>query len=280
MILSFHGAGYSYDAGTDFATRALSSIDLDLEPRMLTLVLGATGSGKSTLLRLAAGLLIPTEGSVTYGGIAVDAPLAGATPPVGLVFQSPETQLFAETVEVDVAFGPRNRGSGAAEATAAARRALIAVGMDPAEFAHRSPFSLSGGEARRVAIAGVLAMQPGLMLFDEPTAGLDARGRAAVRDVVLAARNNAGVVVVTHDAEEFLGMADRVLLLTDGEVTFFGDARELIESPYRFTEAGLRIPEVLRAQMLAEQAGHRVGPYVICPRDAARSIARAGEEAR
>ena len=280
MILSFHGAGYSYDAGTDFATRALSSIDLDLEPRMLTLVLGATGSGKSTLLRLAAGLLIPTEGSVTYGGIAVDAPLAGATPPVGLVFQSPETQLFAETVEVDVAFGPRNRGSGAAEATAAARRALIAVGMDPAEFAHRSPFLLSGGEARRVAIAGVLAMQPGLMLFDEPTAGLDARGRAAVREVVGAARDDAGVVVVTHDAEEFLGMADRVLLLTDGEVTFFGSAGELIASPHRFTDAGLRVPEVLRTQLLAEQAGHRVGQYVIDPRDAARSLVRSGEGAR
>lgn len=269
MSLSFIGTGYTYDAGTDFAVRALEGVDLEFTSHSLTLVLGATGSGKSTLLRLAAGLLVPTEGAVHYAGEPVTGPLASSDPPVGLVFQSPESQLFAETVEGDVSFGPGNRGLSGAEARDAAHRAMEAVGLDPGEFAERSPFSLSGGEARRAAIAGVLAMDPGLLLFDEPTAGLDASGREAVRTIVSSARERSGVVVVTHDAEEFLGIADSVVLLSDGSVSFAGSAGDLIASPERFGEAGLRMPEVLRAQVLLEASGRGHGSFSIDPVEAA-----------
>ncbi len=269
MSLGFSDVGYIYGDGTAYATRALGGVTLELPRTGLTLVLGATGSGKSTLLRLAAGLLLPTTGSLTYDGAPVTGPLATAARPVGLVFQSPETQLFAETVIEDVAFAPRNRGRAASESRAAAERALRTVGLDPASFADRSPFSLSGGEARRVAIAGVLAMEPATLLFDEPTAGLDASGRRAVREVVASARRDAGVVVVTHDAEEFLGVADRAVLLKDGAVTFDGPAATLVGEPDRFAEAGLRMPEVLRAQVLAREAGFPVERFSADPAEAA-----------
>lgn len=275
MSLTFSQVGFEYDAGTSYAAPALADVDLDIVPRGLTLVLGATGSGKSTLLRLAAGLLLPTAGRVEYHGRLVTGPLAAGERAVGLVFQSPEAQLFAETVELDVAFGPRNQGRTESDARTAARAALVAVGLDPAQFAARSPFSLSGGEARRAAIAGVLAMEPGYLLFDEPTAGLDASGRIAVREIVAEAKAGSGVVVVTHDAEEFLGMADRIVLLAQGRITFDGAVDELLAAPDHFVRAELRVPEVLRTQMLAVEAGLALERYSADPVEAAESIARA-----
>jgi len=271
---------YTYAAGTAFASRALAGVDVAFGPREVVLVLGATGSGKSTLLRMAAGLLTPGSGSVTLDGRPVDGPLAVVEPGVGLVFQSPEMQLFAETVEADVAFGPRNQGLSDDDAHRRAARALAAVGLAAEGFGPRSPFSLSGGEARRAAIAGILAMDPGYLLLDEPTAGLDPAGRRSVRDIVEASRETAGVVVVTHDAEEFLGMADRVVLLAGGHVAYDGSAGELVQHPERFAEAGLKPPEILRAQMLAREAGLALPRFAMDPLDAAALIAQAREAAR
>lgn len=275
MTLSLTGVGFTYGVGTTFATRALSDVDVTFSPGEVVLVLGATGSGKSTLLRIAAGLLVPDAGSVTLDGRPVRGPLAVVRPGVGIVFQSPEMQLFAESVAADVAFGPRNQGLSEEDAIVEAHRALEAVGLDPAEFGPRSPFSLSGGEARRAAIAGVLAMAPGYLMLDEPTAGLDPSGREAVRDIVTAARESAGVVVVTHDAEEFLEHADRVVLLSEGRIIFDGRAEVLVQNPDRFTEAGLRAPEVLRAQMLAQDAGVTLPRFALDPTEAASLLAEA-----
>ena len=280
MTLSLTGVGFTYAAGTRFASPALHDVDLALEPGELVLVLGATGSGKSTLLRIAAGLLTPQRGSVTLDGKVVGGPLAHVSPVVGIVFQSPEVQLFAETVEADVAFGPRNQGLAETEAREVAHRALLAVDLDPDRFARRSPFSLSGGEARRAAIAGVLAMDPGYLLLDEPTAGLDPAGREAVRSIVEAARRESGIAVVTHDAEEFLGLADRVVLLAEGRVVFDGAAEALVQGPDRFAEAGLRPPEVLRAQMLAREQGLRLASFSLDPRAAAALLSDARERSR
>ncbi len=266
---------YTYGEGSAYATQALSGVDLEIRRDELVLVLGATGSGKSTLLRVAAGLLAPTDGRVLLDGIEVTGPLAAAEPSVGLVFQSPEAQLFAETVEADVGFGPRNIGRSETEASEAARDALVAVGIDPDAFGSRSPFSLSGGEARRVAMAGVLAMSPGYLLLDEPTAGLDVSGREAVARIVGAARERSGVVVVTHDAEEFLTVADRVVLLTEGHLTFDGSADALVQEPARFVDAGLRVPEVLHTQVLAREIGLEVERYSFDPLEAARLLADA-----
>ena len=174
MGLTVEGAGHVYGNGTAWAQRALGGVSLTVESGELVAVLGATGSGKSTLLRLMTGLLAPTEGRVLVDDEEACAALARGR--VGLVFQRPEAQLFAETVVDDVAFGPRNLGASLADSRVAARAALRAVGLDPAVFGQRSPFTLSGGEARRVAVAGVLAMRPAYLLLDEPTAGLDAHG--------------------------------------------------------------------------------------------------------
>jgi len=191
------------------------------------------------------------------------------------VFQDAESQLFAETVLDDVSFGPRNMGATAETARRMALSAIEAVGLDAALYADRSPFGLSGGEARRVAIAGVLAMHPRFLLLDEPTAGLDARGRAAVRDAVAVARESAGIVVVSHTVEEFLGVADKVLILRSGSVAYSGTVTALLGDPLLLDRAGLRAPDVLRVQQLALTRGLESGPFTLSPTDAAERLALA-----
>jgi energy-coupling factor transport system ATP-binding protein len=226
------------------------------------------------LLRVAAGLLEPTAGTVHVDGRAAGA-ISSEGVVVGLVFQSPESQLFAETVLDDVAFGPLNQGLDREAALQRAGEALVAVGLDPDEFADRSPFQLSGGEARRVALAGVLAMRPAYLLLDEPTAGLDRPGREAVVSAIEAVRARAGVLVVTHDAEEFLGRADTALVLSGEEVVYCGSAGALIDDPSPFEEAGLRAPEVLRVLLAGRDAGLTLPELSIDPSRAARLLARA-----
>ena len=271
MSLTLCGIGYTYAAGTGFSQRALESVSVSVAPGELVLVLGATGSGKSTLLRIAAGLLDGADGAATIDGEPLTRKSARGR--VGLVFQDAESQLFAETLSADVAFGPRNMGRSDAEAAAAARDALVRVGLTPAEYGERSPFSLSGGEARRAAIAGVLAFGPRYLLLDEPTAGLDAMGRRAVNAIVSEARSHAGVVVVSHSAEEFLAAADRVVVLAAGRAVYDGPAADLIADPAPFASAGLLAPDVLRIQMLARARGCDVGPFTLDPVHAAESLA-------
>ncbi|TLM80460.1 MAG: ATP-binding cassette domain-containing protein, partial [Actinobacteria bacterium] len=208
MSLVARDVTHVYSAGTSFAATALDGVSLELESGGLALVIGRTGSGKSTLLRVLAGLMQPTGGTVEADGAPLGDAVRGA---VAMVFQDAESQLFADTVLEDAAFGPRNLGRSEQEAASDAADALESVGLPPAVFGARSPFSLSGGEARRAALAGVLAMRPRYLLLDEPTAGLDARGRRAVREAVARVREGGvGVVVVSHDADEWLAAADRV----------------------------------------------------------------------
>jgi energy-coupling factor transport system ATP-binding protein len=270
VALKLTRVGFSYPVPASDSIEALRDVSLCVEPGELVLVLGATGSGKSTLLLIAAGLLGASSGAAEIDG----EPLSGATArgAVGMVFQDPESQLFADTVLDDVAFGPTNLGATREDAARDARAAIRRVGLTAEEFGPRSPFALSGGEARRVAIAGVLAMSPRYLLLDEPTAGLDARGRKAVADIVRAERARCGVVVVSHSADEFLGEADRVLLLADGRAAYEGDASELIGRPEAFDGAGLVAPEVLRAQQLAVARGAELSSFTVDPEVAARSL--------
>ena len=274
MALTLADIGFAYPVVSGFGERALTDVSLSVEPGELVLVLGATGSGKSTLLRIASGLLEPSSGSAVIDGAPLDR--ASARGAVGLVFQDAEAQLFADSVLDDVAFGPVNLGASKDVARQAARETLERVGLPPEQFASRSPFGLSGGEARRAAIAGVLAMSPRYLLLDEPTAGLDARGRDAVRGLIRAERERSGIVVVSHSAAEFLGEADRVVLLADGRAAFCGDACDLIARPALFAEAGLVAPDVLRVQELAVEHGVALAEYRLDAEDAAAALAAAG----
>ena len=274
MGLSLQGVGYTYSPGTAYAECALEGVSLSVEPGDLVLVLGATGSGKSTLLRVAAGLLAASVGALTVDGADLDK--ASARGVVGMVFQDAESQLFAETVADDVAFGPRNLGRSPSEALVAAAAALELVGLDFDTYGARSPFGLSGGEARRAAIAGVLAMRPRYLLLDEPTAGLDSHGRRAVRRVVDSVRESTGIVVVSHSPEEFLGLADRVLVLATGRVAFQGPSADIIAEPALLDVGGLLPPDVLRVQQLARECGHDPGAFTLDPLMAAENIARVG----
>ena len=259
MGMRLEGVTHSYPLGPSAGSHALEGVGFTLERGELVLVMGPAGSGKSTLLRIAAGLIRPTAGTVRVDG--VDPGAKEASPGVvGMVFQSPERQLFADSVLDDVAFGPGNLGRGA-EALADARRALEAVGLVAQDVERRSPFSLSGGEARRVAIAGVLAMSCPYILMDEPTAGLDAAGRAAVRSAITGARSEAGVAVVTHDPEELLDIADGVLLLKEGRVVHQGAVSDTLTTPSIFARADLEPPGLIQLQSLAaERPGHAFEP--------------------
>jgi energy-coupling factor transport system ATP-binding protein len=276
VALSARGLAYTYSQGTRFGVEALSGIDLDLEPGQMLVIAGATGSGKSTLLRLLAGLLRPTAGSVHVDDLTPSDRSARGS--VAIVFQNPESQFFAETVLADVAFGPHNLGF--EDPAAAAATALVAVGIDPEEFGERSPLTLSGGEARRVAIAGALAMRAPYLLLDEPTAGLDARGRREVVAAVRAERARAGIVVVTHDPGEFLGDADQVLALRAGSAALSGSVAALLDAYRSADSAGLRLPEIVRTQLLARERGAHIPTIAFEPEAAALALARARRDAR
>jgi energy-coupling factor transport system ATP-binding protein len=266
-----------FATGMDSRVRALDAASLTIERGRLVLVVGATGSGKTTLMRVAAGLLAPDHGTVGVDGRPLPGP-AAASPEfrVGLVFQDPETQLFAETVLDDVAFGPRNLKMSDPELRA--RTALELVGLAFDELAGRSPFSVSGGQARRVAIAGVLAMDPAYLLLDEPTAGLDAVGRqAVVRSLCTARDAGAGVAVVTHDPEELLDQADSVVIVSQGRVTWDGAAGALVADPAPLASAGLAAPDVLRLQLEAVRRGAAMPGLTLDPRLAAEALACAVE---
>jgi energy-coupling factor transport system ATP-binding protein len=255
VALTLTDVAFDYAAGTSFAQPALHGVTFSVAPGECVVVLGPSGSGKTTLLRIAGGLLTPSRGGVAVdgtsrGGRRAD-PFRGS---VGLAFQRPEAQFFAATVGEDVAFGPRNLGAG--DGAAAAESALELVGLPPGDFEQRSPFTLSGGEARRAALAGVLAMSPRYLLLDEPTSGLDAAGRRAVSQAIARARMTAGVVVVTHDAAEFLQRADHVLVLQEGMPVFSGSVDALLADADRLEAGGAWVPpEHVRAQLLAQRLG-------------------------
>ncbi len=271
MSLNLVNVSYSYDRVPP-PVRALDSVDLDVGVGELVLVLGTTGSGKSTLLLVASGLVEPEHGEAIIDGATLGREHVGSS--VGLVFQDAESQLFADSVMDDVAFGPLNLGVDPTEASGRAHEALSTVGLQPDEFGDRSPFSLSGGEARRAAIAGVLAMGPRYLLADEPTAGLDASGRKAVREALLRARRSAGVVVVSHSSDDFLPHADKVLLLTGGRTSWWGPASALVAEPSPLVRAGLRLPPVLSVQAELHRRGRYDQPFTLDPTEAAHRISQ------
>lgn len=260
MDISLKNVEYRYQNNTPFERLALSDVSIDIHSGEYLAIIGHTGSGKSTVLQHLNALLKPTKGTVLIGNREIRAGrkeknLKGVREKVGIVFQFPEHQLFEETVEKDICFGPQNFGVSEEEAKRRAKDAINQVGL-PEEILLKSPFDLSGGQMRRVAIAGVLAMQPECIVLDEPTAGLDPRGRKEIMDLFyrLHRENQLATVLVTHSMEDAARYADEIVIMHKGKVQKKGTPLEIFSAPEDLMELGLDVPEVVRFQLKLEQA--------------------------
>lgn len=259
MGIILDNVSYTYQEGTPFASAALSDVSLTIEDGSYTAIIGHTGSGKSTILQLLNGLLVPTKGSVRVfdtliTSTSINKQIRQIRKQVGLVFQFAENQIFEETVLKDVAFGPQNFGVSVEEAEAIAREKLDLVGIDESLF-ERSPFELSGGQMRRVAIAGILAMEPSILVLDEPTAGLDPIGRKELMALFKKLHQDGiTIVLVTHLMDDVAEFADQVYVMEKGRLVKSG-APSLVFQNLEFMEnIQLGVPKITRfAQRLADR---------------------------
>ena len=258
-ILEIKNLNHIYSAGTPFEHVALKDVSFAVEPGEFIGVIGHTGSGKSTLMQHLNGLLKPTSGQVILDGqdIWSDKKLTRQSRfRVGLVFQYPEYQLFEETVYKDIAFGPKNMGLDAAEVDRRVREAAGFVGLTEAQL-EVSPFDLSGGQKRRVAIAGVIAMEPEVLILDEPTAGLDPEGREDVLQNIDHYRKakNATIMMVSHSMNDVARMASRLLVMCDAHLAMDGTPQEVFDRAQELLDMGLDIPEITRVFLKLQQLG-------------------------
>ncbi len=251
MDIRFKQVGFAYQAGTPFEMRALHDVTFSVKDGSYVAIIGHTGSGKSTILQHLNALLKPTEGIVELGDKTIDSTtgnkdLKPLRKKVGIVFQFPEAQLFEETVEKDIAFGPKNFGVSEEEALKIAAEVVKTVGL-PEEVLQKSPFDLSGGQMRRVAIAGVLAMKPEVLVLDEPTAGLDPKGRLEMMEMFykLNKEQNMTIVLVTHQMNDVSDYADHVIVIEAGNVVKEGSPKEVFLDASWLLEKQLGVPTTL-----------------------------------
>lgn len=280
MSIVIEKLSHIYHENTALRTAALEGVSLTIEREYWTSVIGHTGSGKSTLAQHLNAILRPTSGSVIVDGVPIlpekkrdKTDFREIRRKVGLVFQYPEQQLFEETVRAEVAFAPRNWGVPENEISELVARSLRAVELDES-FLERSPFGLSGGEKRRVAIASVLACSPEYLVLDEPTAGLDGRARAALlRLLDTIHREGTGIVLITHDLEIAFTRSDRILMLNHGRCVGLGTPGEVAKELYERPVRGLVLPEVMRAALIMREKGLRV-PLTCDPDKLALAVLR------
>lgn len=265
-VLEFRHVTFEYSPGSPLSQKALRGIDLTVRPGEFIGIIGHTGSGKSTLIQHCNGLLKPTGGQVLFHGEDIHGKgcdLRKLRSRVGLVFQYPEYQLFEETVFADIAFGPKNMGLGESEIRERVESAASFVGLGE-ELMQASPFELSGGQKRRVAIAGVIAMHPEVLILDEPTAGLDPGGGRQILGQVEAYRKATGatILLVTHNMEFIAGTAERLLVVRQGQIAMDGPTETVFADPSRLTEMALDVPQVTRVFMELRAMGADVGTDV------------------
>ena len=252
MSIEFKKIDYTYSVNTPFQFVALKQIDLNIEMNKVTAIIGATGSGKSTLVQHLNGLILPTSGQLIVNDFVINANvkvrnLKSLRKNVGLVFQFPEYQLFEESIIKDIAFGPKNFGVPEDEANKIAKASLKLVGLDES-YLEKSPLDLSGGQKRRVAIAGILAMEPDVLVLDEPTAGLDPQGAKQMMELFkkLNTVHNITVLLVTHDMEHVYNYCDNVVVMKKGEVFLNSSVNTFFENTTYLDELNILAPNVIR----------------------------------
>ncbi len=248
MAIKLNDVNYTYDAQTAMSVHALDHVSLEIKDGEFVAIMGHTGSGKSTLIQMLNGLIRPTSGEIYYNDeniLADGYSMTALRGKVGLVFQYPEHQLFESDVLKDVMFGPKNLGYTKAEAKKQAIEALLSVGIAESQF-ELSPFELSGGQKRRVAIAGVLAMSPQVLVLDEPTAGLDPYGRDQILELLakLHKEKNITIILVSHSMDDVADYCERVIVLSKGKVVFDDKAKEVFKHVDELEQIGLAAPQV------------------------------------
>jgi energy-coupling factor transport system ATP-binding protein len=249
MSIKIENVTYIYNPKSPFETKALDGINLEIDDGEFIGLIGHTGSGKSTLIQHLNGLIKPTSGKITVGDLVITGEkvkLADLRKKVGLVFQYPEHQLFEETVYKDIAFGPKNLNLSESEIDQRVRESMELVKLDFESLKDRSPFELSGGQRRRVAIAGVLAMKPDILILDEPTAGLDPKGRDEILEQIkfLHEKYKNTVILVSHSMEDIAKLVDRIIVMHGGKIELHGVPREVFKQSKRLESIGLGIPQI------------------------------------
>ena len=286
MSIVIEQLNYVYMAGGPYETKALSNVNLTIRDGEFIGLIGHTGSGKSTLVQHLNGLIMPTSGRVLVDGMdlankATDR--RAIRQRVGLVFQYPENQLFEETVEKDIAFGPKNLGLDEKEIARRVKEAMRRVALDYDKLHDRSVFELSGGQMRRVAIAGVLAMEPQVLVLDEPGAGLDPRGREEILGLIKKLHEEAGttIVMVSHSMDDVASLAERVIVMNHGEIVMDGAPRDVFSCGEELRGMGLDVPQAVQLALKLRDRGFDIPEGVYRIEEIREAILRiAGKEAK
>ncbi len=266
-----------YNPNTPFESKALNGVNFEIKKGELLGLIGHTGSGKSTLIQHLNGLLKPTSGKILINDIDITSPdisLTQVRKKVGVVFQYPEYQLFEETIYKDIAFGPKNLGLGEEEIEKRIKEVMELVGLDYAKLKDRSPFELSGGQKRRVAIAGVIAMKPEVLVLDEPTAGLDPRGRDEILNQikVLHGKYNMTIILSSHSMEDMAKLANKLIVMYKGKIELMGSPRDVFKQGEKLKEIGLGIPQVLDLANKLREKGLSIKEDIMTIEEAKREI--------
>lgn len=279
MDINFKNVSFIYGEKTPFEKFALDNIDLTIKKGEFVGIIGHTGSGKSTLIQHFNGILKPTSGDVFIGDMNTkDKTLAksGLRYKIGLVFQYPEYQLFEETIEKDIAFGPRNMGLSEEEVTERVKEAMELVGLDYETKKDKSPFEISGGQKRRVAIAGILAMKPDILILDEPTAGLDPKGRDELFFQIknLYEKNNITIVLISHSMEDVAKLVNRIIIMKDGHIHLDKKTKEAFSDVDDLKKVGLNVPQITELMDVLRKNGYNFSKNILTVDEAFSEIKR------
>lgn len=279
MSIQVKNLTHIYEKGMPNESIALENISFEVEDGAFLGIIGHTGSGKSTLLQHLNGLLKPTEGNIIIGGVDITSPevkMVDIRKRIGLVFQYPEYQLFEETVAKDVAFGPKNLGLSQEEIDERVKEAIELVGLDYEAIKDRSPFELSGGQKRRVAIAGVVAMRPEVLILDEPTAGLDPKAHKDVLKMVETVHKKTGsiIILVSHNMADIARMSDKVLVIDSGHMVMMGTPKEVFSKREVLSNVGLDLPPITQLTEGLREKGMDIEDTILSVDEAAEQIAK------